>query len=192
MKNFFKIMASMLMIAAFAAVAVSCSKDDDETVTTPPHAASAQTWIFGGLTWSDAIRDPACNKQDFDGGTKEKPLVDGRSYTNDGHTYYYYSGRYVVEHATTLCPSPWRVPSLDDFKAAMDDWNPDQLLALWGLGGLALDGNIKQATTHLYLWTGEISIYDGSANYFYVGYGDPYYDYDNQNALPGFQLRCVK
>jgi hypothetical protein len=187
-KTFLSIL--LIIAAVFAAATVSCSKDDDETVTTPPYAASTQTWNFGGLTWSDAIHDPACNKQDFDGGTKDNPKADGRSYSS----YYYYSGRYVTQHAATLCPSPWRVPLEDDLDILVeaDDASAEQIASSWGFGGFALGSNIHDASSHLYLWSSAIDISDGAMFYFWNGYGNASYDYDAQDALPGFQLRCVK
>ncbi|MDR1197669.1 MAG: hypothetical protein LBK94_01475 [Prevotellaceae bacterium] len=177
----------VLMIAAAAIAFAGCSKDDDESVKTPPYAAGTQTWAFGSLTWSNAINDPACNKQDFDGGTKDNPLADGRSQNLNGRTVYYYSWLYVSEHAATLCPSPWRVPSradIDDLVAS--DVSAEQIITSWGLGGFALGDGIYDASSHLYLWGS-----GATQPYFWNGYGSPAYNPDQHNQ-PGFQLRCVK
>jgi hypothetical protein len=171
------------LLFAIAALFIfgGCKKDEDESAKTPPLAASTQTWDFGGLTWSDAIHDPACNKQDFDGGTKDNPKADGRSYSS----YYYYSGRYVTQHAATLCPSPWRVPSEDDIEILIEAGTADDKVSAWGFGGFALGNNIYEATTDLYLWS-------SMGTYYWCGYDGQSYDYDDQNSLPGFQVRCVK
>jgi hypothetical protein len=192
-KIIFTMKKNLMFTIAALIIFSGCKKEEDETTTTPPYAASAQTWVFGGLTWSDAIHDPACNKQDFDGGTKDNPKADGRSYTYGGRTCYYYSGRYVTEHAATLCPSPWRVPSRDDISTLVeaDDASAERIASSWGFGGFALEGNIHEASSHLYLWSSRIDD-NGGALYFWNGYGDASYEYDNQDALPGFQVRCVK
>ena len=100
-----------LMIAAAAIVFAACSKD----VYNLSYFASTQTWTVGGPTWSDAVQIPECDKADFDGGTPETPQADCRSYTREGKTYYYYSWVYVDQKLDLLCPSPWRVPTKDDF-----------------------------------------------------------------------------
>jgi hypothetical protein len=173
-----------LVAVCFSAMFVfsGCKKDDDETLSTPPYAASTKTWKFGGLTWSDVIHDPACNKQDFDGGTKDNPLSDGRSY----NSYYYYSWHYMIEHAATLCPSPWRVPSEDDVDILMEDVSLEQIALAWGVGGFALGSNVYDAYSFQYLWSNSME-----GLYFGFGFGDYSYNQNNQDALPGFQVRCV-
>jgi hypothetical protein len=187
MKQFTMSMANALMICMMLTAFAGCSKDDDESAKTPPLAATTQTWAFGSLTWSDAIRDPACNKQDFDGGTQDNPLADGRSRNLNESAVYYYSWRYVNEHAATLCPSPWRVPSRADIDdLVVSDISAEQIVTSWGLGGFALGDEIYDASSHLYLWGN-----GATQPYFWSGYGDPAYNSDQQNQ-PGFQVRCVK
>jgi uncharacterized protein (TIGR02145 family) len=77
-------------------------------VGTPQYAASTKTWVVGTQTWSDVIRVPACNKTDYS----------ANDYTADcrnGSYGYFYSARYVSNNSSTLCPSPWRVPTTTDF-----------------------------------------------------------------------------
>jgi uncharacterized protein (TIGR02145 family) len=98
--------------------------DPEETVTLPPdlipppHAASAKVWIVGNQIWSDAIQIPECNKEDFGFYNKEDSPPDCRSCNDEnGNTYYYYNWPYVDLNAAELCPSPWRVPTQEDFVA---------------------------------------------------------------------------
>lgn len=136
MKKNFKIQILILPVAL--TLFFGCKKDA-ETVTAPPYAATTQTWEFGNRTWSDAIHIPACNKADFDGGVNEAPKADGRSLTTDeGKTYYYYSWPYVIENAKTLCPDPWRVPTIADIAAAVAV--APALDVAWGLSGFVDEG----------------------------------------------------
>jgi hypothetical protein len=184
-----------LMIAA-AIIFAGCSKDesktDEETITTPTYAASTHTWTFGSstLTWSDAIQMPACNKADFDGGTWDAPKADGRSYTHDGKTYYYYSWPYVNQNAVQLCPNPWRVPTKADFEALADAASASELIDAWGYGGSAHSSGIDDATSFGSYWsstaTGDdianlLDYYSGSM----IIVGENSKDY-------GLQVRCVK
>jgi hypothetical protein len=179
MRKISRIMASVLLVAAFAAATVSCSKEENDDDKRPPHAASTEVWRSGGRTWSDAIHMPDCNKEDFDGGTADEPKSDGRSYTYGGKTYYYYSGLYVIQHVATMCPAPWRLPTEEDF----DNLNlsAEVLGAKWGLSGYADRGDIHSHGRISYYW-----LIDGS---FYFGYEgseiEPAWSY-------GFQVRCVK
>ncbi|MDR2358676.1 MAG: fibrobacter succinogenes major paralogous domain-containing protein [Prevotellaceae bacterium] len=85
---------------------------------TPPHAASTETWTVGKQTWSDAIHMPECNKETFELSLTAPQC---RSYTTLlDMKYYYYNWPYVKASAAKLCPSPWRVPSYDDFKKLSD------------------------------------------------------------------------
>jgi uncharacterized protein (TIGR02145 family) len=76
---------------------------------TPPSAASTRTWTVGTQTWSDVINIPECNKTSF---SASATTADCRS---NGSYGYLYSWVYVANNASTLCPSPWRVPTSDDF-----------------------------------------------------------------------------
>jgi hypothetical protein len=100
----------------------------------PSAAASTHTWTFGTspLVWSDAIQIPGCNKSDF-GESFDSPRC--RSYTEGANTRYYYNWPYVNTYKSTLCPSPWRVPSQSDFLALAGATDVATLISEWGLGG---------------------------------------------------------
>jgi hypothetical protein len=95
-----------------------------ESPSTPPFAASTQTWTFGTQTWSDAIHIPGCRKTDFELSYTEPNC---RSFTAGTNTWYYYNWAYVTQNATQLCPDPWSVP---------DYWHIQQLYAFQYLDGL--------------------------------------------------------
>jgi hypothetical protein len=105
---------------------------------TPPYAASTRTWVFGAQTWSDRIHIPECDKGNF-AIDFDNPQC--RSYTDeDGFTRYYYNWPYVIQNYDALCPSPWRVPSEDDFLAltALGEVTTETLARNWDwYGGYA-------------------------------------------------------
>jgi uncharacterized protein (TIGR02145 family) len=75
----------------------------------PQYAASTKTWTVGTQTWSDVIKIPTCNKASYSAGST---TADCR---NNGSYGYLYSWTYVQNNASTLCPSPWSVPTSADF-----------------------------------------------------------------------------
>jgi uncharacterized protein (TIGR02145 family) len=143
-------MKKLSILLAAVVLFTGCKKDEKE-VTPPPHAASDKTWVIDDgtikQTWSDVIQMPDCNKPDFDGGAADAPKADGRSFTDKaGYTYYYYSYQYVEQHAGELCPSPWRVPTKDDF-VRMDK-------ALGGTGAYYDDSPEKVIARYVNSWGG--------------------------------------
>jgi uncharacterized protein (TIGR02145 family) len=78
----------------------------------PRYAASTKTWTIGSQTWSDVINIPEC---DHDAFTNSLTVAYCRSYTTSEKKYYYYNWVYVNANQNTLCPSPWHVPTKDDF-----------------------------------------------------------------------------
>jgi hypothetical protein len=152
---------------------------------TLPNAASTQTWAYGNQTWSDAIHIPACNKASFTNSDTD-PVC--RSYTEGGKTWYYYNWAYVNQNATTLCPSPWRVPSQTDFNTLVNATNRTTLIAAWGYGGFASGSSVTGVNSGTPYWsTSECVDYyayalltaSGSLS---VACYYPYY---------GLQVRCV-
>jgi hypothetical protein len=180
MKKKLKLMASMLLIAAFAAVAVSCSKDDDDDSNkTPPYAASAQMWTFGSQTWSDAIHIPECNKSGFPVSNTDPQC---RSYTADGATWYYYNAPYVDTYAAKLCPSPWRVPTYEDFDGLIANFTAMDKINAWGFGGYASGNSMYNVNTYAY--------YKGTGQaWYWHGYDDTVHDVYKST---GMQVRCVR
>jgi uncharacterized protein (TIGR02145 family) len=180
-----------------------CGSAGSYAQTIPPFSASSRTWVIEGnginQTWSDHINVPACNKMDFDGGRGDEPKADCRN--NPGY-YYLYSWRYVSENAATLCPSPWRVPTKNDFEEldrALGEnhtWSKDKTrnrkyVEIWGgvYGGIAYDSFVRHSGSLACYWSS--SIFDVSAHYlfFYTNYIYPPYNFTPHF---GFQVRCVK
>jgi hypothetical protein len=83
-------------------------------ITPPQYAASAKTWTVGNQMWSDVINIPEC---DHDAYTNSGTVPYCRSYTVNGRKWYYYNRAYVDANLDTLCPSPWRLPTAEDFLA---------------------------------------------------------------------------
>jgi hypothetical protein len=157
-------------------------------VAAPSDAASTQTWTVGSsaLVWSDRIVVSACNKEVFTNSYIEPQC---RSYTAGGQLLYYYNWPYVNANQNAMCPSPWRVPTKDDFTALMSAANPSTLVNAWGYGGYVNESGMNGADTLAYYWSsmgygsaGAYELYYYSA-YLYVGSTYKYY---------GQPVRCVK
>jgi hypothetical protein len=156
---------------------------------TPRYAASTKTWKFGGLTWSDAIRIPECNKTSF---ADSETVPQCRSYTDGTNTWYYYNWPYVHTNAATLCPDPWRVPTKDDFEALKTALKAATTVAHladgWGSGGYANDRNIT-STSYAYYWS---TTEDGAGGVFYLRYNGRRQSVLLNSKHRGLQVRCVK
>ncbi|MDR1273908.1 MAG: hypothetical protein LBK12_05095 [Odoribacteraceae bacterium] len=159
-----------------------CSKE--EKVVPPPHAATTQTWSLDGKTWSDAIQMPDCNKESFEESETEPQ---GRSYRSGGKTYYYYNWAYVNANKNTMCPSPWRVPTRQDFERLYNldmDAHQQATFEEWGLGGYITDGSVHDASSSAYFWSSSADAY-----YYCYFYGD---HAENLSYPDGLQVRCVR
>jgi hypothetical protein len=190
-------MKKLLSPLLFSAVIVlaGCEKDDEtekiEDSPTPALAASTQTWTFGKQIWSDVIHCPDCDKETFE-NSDTKP--DCRSYTDteSGKTFYYYNWTYVSQNATTLCPPPWRVPTVQDFKTLTNNATSATLHTEWGYGGFAFGSPpMTNTSTSAYYWSST----QNSSNTNYVHY--LYYNSSNLSVIStfknsGFQVRCVR
>jgi uncharacterized protein (TIGR02145 family) len=166
--------------------AVGCKKED-ESVATPPLAASTQTWTFGDQTWSDAIHCPECNKETFEDSYTDPQC---RSYTESGKTWYYYNWAYVDANKATMCPSPWRVPTSEDFETLASSTDYSTLISEWGYGGLADGSSMYIVDTHARYWSSSV----GGGNYPYSlnCWGGEMDVASVYNKSFGLQVRCVK
>jgi hypothetical protein len=100
----------------------------------PGVAASEQTWTFGNspLIWTDVIQVPECDKTSFTGSDTDPHC---RSYTLGQKKWYYYNWAYVNTYAATLCPTPWRVPTLADLQELLDNATRTDLHEAWAATG---------------------------------------------------------
>jgi hypothetical protein len=157
-------------------------------LTTPPNAASTQTWVFGEQTWSDAIQIPDCNKTDF---TNDYNNPQCRSYTSD-KLRYYYNWAYVNQNAATLCPSPWRVPSQADFNMLVSNTTASTLHSDWGFGGYCMSsGSVSYQGTSAYYWSSTENSSSTNNAYFLSYTSSIFYSQDNTYKNSGLQVRCV-
>jgi hypothetical protein len=106
----------------------------------PRYARSAKITNYADRQWSDVIRYPPCNKTTY---AASADTADCRSYK--GH--YHYSWNFVSKNANTLCPSPWRVPTIWDYSLMIGKyrWMSAQRLKEWGdefVGHCLPDGDI--------------------------------------------------
>jgi hypothetical protein len=157
------------------------------------YPASAQTWTFGAstptLTWSDAIRAVECDKESFLNSDTEPQC---RSYIDNNYKRYYYNWPYVIANAATLCPSPWRVPSKDDFDILAAATNPATLhQAWWGYGGNVGSSGMNYVTTQAYYWSSTEYLWD-QVYYLLYEYGSDGVRLTYNNKRFGLQVRCVK
>jgi hypothetical protein len=169
-------------------LAAGCKKDKptntDENVVAPPYAATTETWVFGGQTWSDAIHIPECGSPSFDDSYTEPQC---RSYAGR----YYYNWPYVNQNASALCPSPWRVPAREDFETLTNNTDGNALSALWGYGGYANSNSMEYVNAYGFYWS-STELGSGSYYAYYLRYysGNPYVA--NYDKYRGYQVRCVK
>jgi hypothetical protein len=117
---------------------------------TPPYAAGTQTWTFGRQVWSEVIQVPECKRDSFPVSYTGPQC---RSYTQDGHTWYYYNWPYVRANAGRMCPAPWRVPTGADFAALRENAADTVLCAQWGLPGFASGRRMFYVGARAYLWS---------------------------------------
>jgi uncharacterized protein (TIGR02145 family) len=161
----------------------------------PPDAVSTQIWVFGTQTWSDRIiAKPSNCASTATLSTAESPPAQYK--VNGGRSYYNWTCVNAAK-TTTLCPSPWRVPTQPDFNTLVSALGGnvqsarDALYSAWGYGGYAHGSSTTSESTNAYYWSStEHSTVNTSAHLM---------DYSNANLTVyangkyhGFQVRCVK
>ena len=73
-------------------------------------------WKVGNQEWSDEVVASACQKTTYYGGNLSQGIynyADCRSNSDYGDLFSWCA---VVRFQNELCPTPWRVPTTDDFK----------------------------------------------------------------------------
>ena len=166
------------------------------TVTPPPNAGT-KTYTCGNQKWSEPVRIAECNKTSF---TNDNMAAHCRSNNVNRVTIYYYNWRYVAAYgSTTMCPTPWRIPTRADFQTLVQCLGSSPTngvyfpaTAPWGgsLGGYASNNKVYE-TYRAYYWTGSR---DGSYyNVYFFAVDDPSLDTNSSLEMRyGMQVRCVQ
>jgi len=75
--------------------------------------ATNETWTVGNQVWSDAVQTTVCyNRTTYNAGGYS---ADCRR--NLGQKGDFFSACAIIRFGDSLCPYPWRVPTIEDFKA---------------------------------------------------------------------------
>ncbi|MDR3132451.1 MAG: fibrobacter succinogenes major paralogous domain-containing protein [Prevotellaceae bacterium] len=119
------------------------------------HPDNACTWSCGSQVWSGMLRNPAGCSGASTMSTDDPPSQ--AQYKDNGTTYgYYYNWTCVHTYASTLCPSPWRVPDQSDFDTLIScagGSNGTTLAAAWGLPGNTHYDQVYAVGTHGFFWS---------------------------------------
>jgi hypothetical protein len=163
-------------------------ENNREQSSTPPHAASTKTWVFGDQMWSDAIHMPDCNKTSFS-NSYDADIPQCRRYTSGGNTFYYYNWMYLNQTEVALCPLPWHVPTRDDFRVLIRNADANALNSAWGFGGYASSGASRKMDTQAFFWAATEINYEDAWRFFYDSRRR---NIKSPGKFYGFQVRCVK
>jgi uncharacterized protein (TIGR02145 family) len=147
----------------------------------PPGAASTYIWVIDSQFWSASLQNAqvGCTATtDFD--TTNPPTV---AYYRSSDLFegsgYLYNWKCVVDYATQLCPSPWRVPTQLDFveldyalggtgviRREEQQWVEDTYYALWGAirGGESTDTTYYYRGTAAWYWTASHAVNHGAVS----------------------------
>jgi hypothetical protein len=158
----------------------------EATIDPPPYAASTQTWVYGSQIWSDRIvATPSnCTQTDNLSTSNEYKVYDGR---------YYYSWTCAYNNRNDFCPSPWRLPSLSDFRALNTNGLSFSLTLVdaWGYGGYAYGSSMYDVNSYAPYWSST----EDASNSGYA-YGLWLFRVDLgvtvASKYNGQQVRCVK
>jgi uncharacterized protein (TIGR02145 family) len=160
-----------------------------------PPGAGTKTYTCGSQVWSEPVRVSACDKTSFN---SSNTTPECRSNTWNGIKYYFYNGAYVKANAATLCPSPWHVPSNDEFSTlittlgatgANGKYYPES--STWGgaLAGYANGSSMVGVGSDGDYWS-STEVNDGG---YYMSVGtSSVHTYNGSHRMGGLQLRCVK
>jgi uncharacterized protein (TIGR02145 family) len=124
-------------------------------VTTPSGAASTSTWVIGDQFWSAPLilRPSGCVSVTSYTADNPPPTGHYRSSGLLSGSGYLYNWKCVSDYAAVLCPSPWRVPTGNDFKS-LD-------LALGGTGSARSDTPDYVTATYVSMWG---AVFGGGVN----------------------------
>jgi uncharacterized protein (TIGR02145 family) len=168
-------------------------------VVAPPPNAGTKTYVCGTQTWSEPVKIASCNTSSF---TKSTTSPYCRSNTYNSIVYYYYNWPYVKTYgASTMCPSPWRVPSESDWEKCYDTlgqysangkWYPES--STWGgaLAGSANESTMEGVGANGVYWTTTKHL-NSEVLAAYIVLHATAADYGNYLSYDrGLQVRCVR
>jgi hypothetical protein len=159
-------------------------------VNSPDPFDSGSTWSCGSQVWSGMLRNPAGCSGVSTLSTDNPPSQ--AQYKDNGTSYgYYYNWTCVNTYASTLCPSPWRVPDESDLDALVlcAGLSGGALASAWGLPGYAYSSAVTEVRTSGRFWASAEASITHAASIYYDN-TDRYLSYANKRL--GYQVRCVK
>ena len=159
--------------------------------------ANSNSYTRNGITISAPVTVTTCQKTTYAGGSSGSNNADCR--TNPGYDGDVFSWCMVVQHAAQLCPSPWRVPTSNDFcsyagfatectssttdlKAGMEGWMRG--------GHVKADGTWASLEQYGDYWS--IEEYDQDYGYYIYVTSDRFQTRRQHTKNRGFTLRCVR
>jgi hypothetical protein len=167
----------------------------------PATAFSTNTWVIDGLTWSDRIVANPSNCANPTSLASSDPLPPAQYITyGDRHYYNWPCAANSINGGTNaeLCPSGWRLPTLDDFwwiTNTSSGCTAAIMVDTWGSGG-AIDGNNVANRYDGYYWSSTLSPGTGTdpycLNFTTTTPPGPSVSMLTRYRRYGFQVRCVK
>jgi hypothetical protein len=109
------------------------------TVTYPP---PSDCCTCGSLTWSYALRHPVMECMAVSALSLEIPPP-AQYRVGASNVGYYYNGMCIRESFQSLCPYPWRLPTIDEANMIQGCWTLSSVLTSWGHSGYAVGETIK-------------------------------------------------
>jgi uncharacterized protein (TIGR02145 family) len=153
-----------------------------------------------GITFSAPVKIVGRSaKTSLASQAQDNTLVDYRDHYDDSDTYgSWFTWCMVATHADILCPSPWRVPSREDFcKYANDDesntnYTSEVKTGMHGwLRGGGADGSSMNNVDFLgFYWSS--TEYSSSDSYLALVYSSTFLPSGSNLRGHGYSLRCVK
>jgi hypothetical protein len=153
----------------------------------PPNSGTA-TWSCGTQVWSGLLRNPVAGCANVTALSTTDPPPAQYKYVSTSDRYYY-NWTCVNDAAAALCPSPWRVPTQDDFNELVSCTNYSVLISQWGYGGYALESTISGESANAALWSTTISS-TGTAYLLFNESGQ--IRLLSLSKFYGIQVRCVQ
>jgi hypothetical protein len=146
--------------------------------------------VIAGLTWSAPRSvDPSGCTLVSGGMTTNKNCPAQYKIVNNGAGYYY-NWPCVNANATTICPSPWRVPTPSDLKKVAAAASPSLLKLLWGYPG-RISGNLIESGSVGDIWSSDGTSYGSYWAHLLRWYGNTVETFEHYWS-DGLQVRCVK